>query len=269
VENRAEVQKLLTVINAYTKTGQEMLNNFGHIKEYDNYTTHTLIQILERLTYNSISVSLILEQYLKAGNEHYEYSIGLLFRNCSSDIITLLYINYLGADVGLTEEQLEDRIKALLGKEIKRTLNAFDKVVEKDELVQYKKMLVSVYPDFFKLDNKGDLVECYTWDKSLKEEFTTTGMLEKVKKYLSQFLFLKELWKRYSQYEHLGGLTYDLQRNIPFEKKIIEMRFSAFNIIRAMWYVATNINNSQFKKDDHIKKLDSVMQLYHDLYAFK
>ena len=105
-ELKEGAKHLVEIIDSYTAVGKEMLDSCAKIKgDADGnltYQQHTLMQLLERITYNSLSVKLILQEYIRTGNEHYEYSAGLLFRNCCSDIITVMYLNNLGADVQMT-----------------------------------------------------------------------------------------------------------------------------------------------------------------------
>lgn len=271
-----DTKKIIKLIDEYTKVGKEMLNNFGKINDLKLYQYHTLVLLLERLTYNSISIKLILQEYEETKNEHLEYSIGLLLRNCCSDIITLIYINHLGSDMQYSTEKLEGKIKSLLGLEILRALKPYKNTDDTDEekrkikeekYLEMKKGVAEKYHHFFSINEEGELKNEFA-DKEYHYEFTTTDMMDKSENYFKSFFSLPELWKYYCQYEHLGGLTHDILR-MPFRRKIDDIINSTFNIISAMAIIVHNQNLPEFRKEEFTTKVNSLSLLYAEYFMKK
>jgi hypothetical protein len=286
-------RQLVEIIDSYTATGKEMLKKFADPDRQLLYQTRTLILLLERVTYNSLSIKLNLEEYIRSGNEHYEYSMGLLFRNICSDIITLCYINHLGFDKKFTTEQIEDWTKDLLAGEIITAVTyfKFDKVrdvlltedekkEQLDTYLHYCKEQAKANFDLLKLDANGELAKLNE-DFVDHEGFTikgykvpegtvnkTTPMMKSIHTYLYHFKHLDVLWKGYSQYEHIGGLTYGLTR-LDFKSKIHDMSHSIYNIIQANKIFAGCIMMPSFDNDTYTTKADETMKIYLKYFSTK
>lgn len=258
---------LVEIIDSYTVVGKEMLKNCSELKGDAEgnllYQTHTLMFLLERITYNSLTIKLILEEYIRTGNEHYEYSAGLLLRNSCSDIITVLYFNNLGADMKLSTEELEERVKCFLAEEIIKAVNFFK---EDNRYLEFKRNMAIEYNTLVELNDKEELINKHPRVKGIS--FSTTGMIENISKYLIHFKHLDVLWKGYSQYEHLGGLTYHLLRQ-PFQKKIHDMSHSLYNIILVMQFLSKNLSGQDFDGDGYYKKVQDCMNLYAKYFPLK
>jgi hypothetical protein len=267
IELKEGARQLVEIIDSYTIVGKEMLSNCSKIKGDASgnltYQQHTLMQLLERITYNSLSVKLILQEYIRTGNEHYEYSAGLLFRNCCSDIITLMYLNNLGADVQLTSDQIEERVKYFLGEELIKAVDFFGE--EHPQYAEYAQNLANEYHTLVKFEN-GKLLNKHPKMKEVK--FSTTGMIKAIPNYIKFTKHLDVLWKQYSQYEHLGGLTYKLLR-LPFQSKINDMSHVLYNIIWSMFFFSKNISAPEFNGDEYYKKVEDCMKIYAKYFPIK
>lgn len=230
---------LIEIINSYTPIGKAMLKDIAG--KDSSYPIHNIILMLERITYNSIVIKLALEEYVRTGDEHLEYPMGILFRNCSSDIITVLYLNYLGGDLKMSDEQIEERVQYHMAEEILKAIEFFEvdddeenspeKNAKKERYLSITKNIAKEYPHFFDLNSENRLINKLRKDKAVG--FSTTRMINEIQAYLKHFKHLDVMWKGYSQYEHLGGLTYGLMRQ-SFDMKIHDMSHSLWNILQAM-----------------------------------
>jgi len=254
-EKFEDIEKLTIYIDKFAQVGQEMLSNFSKIREYNFYHEQMLVLILERLVYNSISIKCILIEFLKTKNPHLEYSIGLLIRNCTSDIITIGYINYLGGEKKMSKNELEEEMKAFLGNQIIRSIENYKKI----SIAKYKEISEKVtqkYPLLFELNEKQEIMELY--NKMIKVP-SMTLMAEKCNiLFKNYFGDIKNRWLNYSKYEHLGILTYDILR-LDLNKKIDDIVFSISIIIKASRIIIHNQADSKFDKNLYEKKIDLIL----------
>lgn len=254
-----DVESLIKIVESYTLTGKQILNNFSTIGIFSSFQEHILILLMERLVYNSIGVKCLLQEFKKDSNPHIEYSIGLLLRNCASDIITLCYINHLGGDKKLSKELIDVEMKNLLGSEIAFSMKDIDGTKLKD----LEKKLVERYPYFFSMDN-NKLVFLFEY-----KEFKTTYMANQSKKLIEQhFKGIKNIWLNYSKYEHLGGLTYDLLR-LDFRYHLDNIILMIHYIINALEIIIYNQDHQDFKKTEFQEKFVLIRQVYKEQFHNK
>ena len=127
-----DAEKLIEVIEEYVALGKTMMNDLSGI-EYDAYYKQTIVHILDRLIHNSISVKLIIGELFENGRIKLEHSIGILLRNCSSDIITLTYISDLVKTKSFDE--VEIAVRGMLANEILFAVKKYDPNTEDNKII--------------------------------------------------------------------------------------------------------------------------------------
>lgn len=285
--------QLVEIIDAYTIVSRDILAKVSHPNRQLTYQTRTLIMLLERITYNSLSIKLNLNEYIRSGNQHYEYPTGLLFRNICSDIITLCYFIHLEEERKFTTEQVEAWTKDFLAKEIITAVKYFkihekrdahltyeEKEEKRKTYFKYCKVQADSNPDLLKLDENGELTkvkEDYIDEEGF--EFKgyecpkdtvnlTTDMIGYIQNYLKFLKHLDVLWKGYCQYEHLGGLTYDLTRQ-KFQTKIHDMSHSLYNVIFALLLWTKTMESKELIGKEYCKRFLNSMEVYKKYFPLK
>lgn len=212
-----KINALIILIDKYTELIKPLIDKNNNLDRKKDFELFINIAFLERFYYNLVAVNTLLELFKIDHN--FKLPLGLLLRTGISDFLTFFYFKLIIKENYPNVESINNGIKKFLAVNIKYLMKEIEFYLSKewitspqrdDELQRIKRL----YDDFFD-SSTGELIK--PEDKKISE---ITKLLEEQHDF-KLMASAYEIYKIYSKYEHVGALTYDLQKihlkNIDFD----------------------------------------------------
>lgn len=200
-----EIQSLIA---KYTDITSDIIKNLDSNEYPRIHPISVRYLFIKRFHYNSLAINGLISNYFK--DKNFKLPLFLVLRTCVSDYLYLLYIDRIVRE-NISEEAIELEIKFLLSDNIKYLQKDLDDLKKNNEISseKYKVTMLSIkqmYPEFF--DSKS--VEPI---KSNSKNFSAIAKELKQDDRYSLKSKAYDLYKLYSKFEHIGALTFDLEKN--------------------------------------------------------
>lgn len=205
----SKIDKLIEIIEKYTSIIKPLINESKAIDRHDNFEIFIKTIFLERFYYNSKAIVILLGYYKDDFN--YKLPMGVILRTSMSDFMTYFYFVLIVQEQYPNVDSINTELKKFLAgnihflqKELKWNLKE-----KKISLKQYDETWENVkklYFDFFEpntdkiIDNKDIPIS------SIRNKLRSNDKI----KWTSHAYNAYEI---FSKYEHIGALTYDLQKS--------------------------------------------------------
>ena len=212
-----KIDNLIILIDKYTELIKPLIDKNKRINRKKDLELFVKVAFLERFYYNSCAIKALLELFK---NDHnYKFPLGLLLRTGLSDFLTYFYFLLIVKENYPNVDSINNEIKQFLVGNIHSFKREIDwslsnkKITnqQRDEAWQNIKRL---YDDFFD-PLTGKLID----DKNIG----IAAIKKKLEKHqdMEWAAFAYEGYAIFSKYEHVGALTYDLQKfhllNVDFD----------------------------------------------------
>jgi hypothetical protein len=204
----SKIDKLIKIIEKYTSLIKPLINKSEVIDRHGNLELFIKAIFLERFYYISKAIELLLGLYKVDLN--YKLPLGVILRTGLSDFMTFFYIILIIEEQYPDVDSIDMEIKKFLAGNIQYLKNEIEWNLQEKEISpkQYEEAwgnIRKLYFDFFEQDT-GKIIE----HKNIS--------ISKIKKKLGsnvKFKWASDAYNAYeifSKYEHIGALTYDLQK---------------------------------------------------------
>lgn len=207
-----EIQSLIT---KYTDITSDIIKDLDSIEYPRIHPISVGYLFIKRFHYNSLAVNELISNYTKDRN--FKLPLFIVLRTCISDFLYLNYVNRIIRDSG-SDENIEQEIKYLLADNLEHRLKELNdlkknKEISPEKFDLYLSSMKQIFPEFF--DGKtGELMNTKT--KGFKE-------INRILKQDKQYSLESKAYDQYilfSKFEHIGALTFDLDKNYDYYVEI-------------------------------------------------
>jgi hypothetical protein len=212
-----KIDNLIILIDKYTGLIKQLIDKNKSLDRKKDLELFVKIIFLERFYYNSGAIKALLELFK---NDHnYKFPLGLLLRTGLSDFLTYSYFLLIVKENYPDIDLINNEIKQFLAGNIhslKREIdwNLSNKKITNQQRDEAWQNIKRLYDDYFD-PLSGKLIN----DKNIR----ISDIKKKLEKHqdLEWAAFAYERYAVFSKYEHVGALTYDLQKvhlqNVNFD----------------------------------------------------
>jgi hypothetical protein len=204
-----ELKEIQKIILGYTDITKDILLHFQSAVLPRLHPVSVRLLFLKRFHYNSLTIYHLLEKYLL--DRSFKLPLYLVLRACVSDFLILKYFDKIIRDNQTSQNIIEDSIKSYLvenlqylHKELIRLKNSG--AISNDEYNKNWSIVQKKYPEFID-KNSGKLI------KSKSEKISAIAKILKADPNYYYDSKAYELYDQFSKFEHIGALTFDIEKN--------------------------------------------------------